>query len=590
MRAALVLALLAAALLGFWQAASAPEQLADFDVGSHAVRAVRVFHVLQGDRAEDQPGGWAGWAGLVGGFRAVGLEGNFYPPLVHMLTGAVFCLTGPTLKGAAAVMVPFYFLLVLSAAGFARPLGRAGALAAAALAAASPSVFTYGQLFLLDLPLAALAGFSLWMLAASRGFREAAPSWALGVGLGLGALVKPTFVLFVGGPVGLVLGLLLRDRLREAPGRRVALLGLVAAALLMGTTEWLVGMPIWAMPDPGELGLRALGALAGVLFAWLCLRAGARGLEEPVRTRWGHACGALLVAGLLAGPWYLMMAPSLAPGLFNPNPVEPSGFANLPEGVAYYLACLRSDHVLLPFGLLALAGLPVALLRRDSRPQLALVLLCLAVSTLGLSIHGGRLARYTLAQVVPLAWLAAAALAALPERARLAGVGLVTVWSLLFLTSWLPVSPLAKQTVYHVWGSQTAPPGDWGEFPAPVLRLDRPPEAPADPRFADLVAAAAEEAGPGTREVVYVYGGAGNEIAGENLHAVRLKLESEVRRLPWQVLEATPEATAAGLAAPSSPEEAVVILVGPQPPPASIGAYRLRRTVGPAIGIYRFGG
>ena len=622
-RLVLILAFLASLSLALWQGESDLEQLVDYDVGSHMIRSIRVYHILMGRTPADLPGGWASWAGFMGDYSQVHLEGNFYPPLMHLVGGLWFRFAGPSSAAGAALLVPAFFLLIAAAGGFARPLGPSASIAAAAMVAASPAAFVHGRLFLVDLPLAAAVGLSLWMLVASDGFRRPGPTWLLGVFLGLGCLVKSTFWLFTAPPVAVALLWLAGECFPTLADKRRALIPTLKALGLVVAVGYVVAIPLGRVPSPSEqawkAALAALACPAAALFLLNLARrpapaestgeveenqeaaeaSGDAVREGPgeapaveaagaspseLEERWRRVIASLALGGALAGPYNLMMAPSLAGGLANPNPLEPAGLQNVPEAFLYYLSCLAFDHLLLPFFLLAPVGLVLACRRPAWRHQALLAALSLGVSTLFLGYHGARLARYTLAHLVPLAWFAAAALAALPRARRHGALKVVVACALAFNASWWVAdrAPGPWAVFYHVWGNRSRVPLSWLPpvgFPGFPTALPPPTRAPLHPVLPTVFQEVEELLGPQGRQVLFCYtrrtGG-----TEENLHGARLKLEAERRRVPWTVLEVTEDAVEQGLVPADGEARGTVMLLAEQGElPPQMGPYRLAWTV-----------
>jgi hypothetical protein len=158
-------------------------------------------------------------AGAVG---AILDRSSFYPPLALCLTGAV-SLVLPVEAAGIAVMVAFLGLGMIAVYRLGRRLsGDATGLAAALLFATAPFVVFSSLRLQLDLPLAAMVAVALVALLATDGFTRLGPALALGLVCGLGMLTKPTFALYVGPPMLLVL----------ARGRRRGLVGFGLAILV----------------------------------------------------------------------------------------------------------------------------------------------------------------------------------------------------------------------------------------------------------------------------------------------------------------------------------------------------------------------
>src|SRR5712692_10454439 len=130
--------------------------------------------------------------------QAILLESSFYPPLVPCLTGLLYFAAPVVPLTAQAVMLAFLALGVAAVFGLGRQLqGVETGLLAALFFATAPFVILSLTNFQLDLPLAAMVALTLYVLARADGFARGPWCVALGAGLGLGMLTKPTFATYV---------------------------------------------------------------------------------------------------------------------------------------------------------------------------------------------------------------------------------------------------------------------------------------------------------------------------------------------------------------------------------------------------------
>jgi dolichyl-phosphate-mannose-protein mannosyltransferase len=167
---------------------------------------------------------------------------SFYPPLVPCAAGLLYRVLPSDAAGAQTVVLAFLAIGMVATYLLGRRLVDATAgLAAALLFATAPFVVYLTLRFQLDLPLAAMVALALWTLVATEAFTR--PGWALalGIAVGLGMLTKPTFPVYVGPPLLLVLA-----RVRgRGPWITALGAGLVAAVL---TIPWygprLAGLPL----------------------------------------------------------------------------------------------------------------------------------------------------------------------------------------------------------------------------------------------------------------------------------------------------------------------------------------------------------
>jgi 4-amino-4-deoxy-L-arabinose transferase-like glycosyltransferase len=189
----------------------------DWDGGKHLIIAFGYHDMI---RAGD----------LLGPFNAF----NVYPPLVHLIGAIPVLISGPSVDGPILVenlvFVPALALGTYKAASIAYDR-RVGALAVV-FALAVPMVISQFHNFMVDMPMAAIAALSVWLLLASDRFSKLGYSLAAGATIGAGLMTKNTFGLFV---VGLVLMMVLRGGWRH--WRNVLMFGGVAAAIAV---PWMV--------------------------------------------------------------------------------------------------------------------------------------------------------------------------------------------------------------------------------------------------------------------------------------------------------------------------------------------------------------
>ncbi|MBQ7503275.1 glycosyltransferase family 39 protein [bacterium] len=121
-----------------------------------------------------------------------------YAPALYATAFLLKPIVGEGLRACLHSQLIFIPLIIASVYYIAKPrYGTAAAAAAAIFACALPQVSLPVQNFIVDYPSAAFTVFCFWMLLESDYMQKTAPSVLFGAGLGLGALYKPTTVLFV---------------------------------------------------------------------------------------------------------------------------------------------------------------------------------------------------------------------------------------------------------------------------------------------------------------------------------------------------------------------------------------------------------
>lgn len=167
----------------------ADTQLPDGDSGKHLVYAYSYAEAI----AQGRP-------------LTVLLAWFEYPPLVHAV-GAIGALVAGMSETTLVITENLVFvpLLVVGCYGTGRLLGGAWAGALAAVfALAAPMLIGLFHVFMLDTAAAALVAMSTWLLLASKRFASLAYTVCAGVAVAAGFYVKPTFALFIGGLVAVM--------------------------------------------------------------------------------------------------------------------------------------------------------------------------------------------------------------------------------------------------------------------------------------------------------------------------------------------------------------------------------------------------
>lgn len=237
---------------------------------------------------------------------------NGYPP-VGLVTSAFYGLFGRRHDAAVFSQLPFALILLLAGYGLgARLADRRTGLLAAWLLASAPATVEVARQYLLELPLTAASTLAVWCLLAADRFTNKKYSILAGLAVGLAALSKQTFFLFLLGPTLFIMPGWVRAIRYETPAaghekpvRRIAkatgavAVGLGISWLLYGPHHhqaiegWFAAYPEYQAPY-GWIFLLATTALLGAS-TWLLF-----GRSTPLRN--GLAC--LLSAVFIASLWY----------------------------------------------------------------------------------------------------------------------------------------------------------------------------------------------------------------------------------------------------------------------------------------------
>ncbi len=204
-------------------------------------------------------------------FRAI-TQDEYRPPLFGLTMAGMYRLFG--VSADVAVMANVAYMVVLLAATYGIGLalgGRRLGLWSTALVAFIPLVFSMSRYSYSEFALTALVALSLCSLLASRRFEKKGWSVVLGASLGLGALTKQIFVIYVLGAVAVVFfqaGLPRRvwTRLRAGPHPRLRDVGLALGGGLLLAALW-----YW----PNREAAQALAGGNWLFPIWWFLAAGA---------------------------------------------------------------------------------------------------------------------------------------------------------------------------------------------------------------------------------------------------------------------------------------------------------------------------
>lgn len=451
-------------------------ELLTFDTGVHVCRAIRVRNLLLDRVPADHADKKLAWAVLMGPpNKLTNMEGNIYPPGVSVLCGAALAWANdPSIAGnvriATAVTAGFFFLLIVSVGGFTLPLGPRCSIFATLAVAASPLAISCSSQLLLDIPLAAMVAFTFWMLSACNDFRSRTYSILLGLAIGCGSLMKPTYWCFVALPIALALLPTAKDAFSSWKSR--VLLALTASAGIGAILYWArhINLMLPAEPNTDAHYLSLMGEALGytVLAIVLVYFINRRNVESPLTglsdasplQRFTNGCLAILVASLFFAPWYFPMMTSLHLNFYCNNPVEASGYHNIGPAFLYYAKAIAMDHFLLPYVFILPIGLFVGLKRRELRWNTILVIAAMVSSFIWLGCFGGRLSRYTLPQLLPLGWMLGCALASTSAWLWVQRALLLVAATLYGLVSFGyvytdGVGSIPRSYCYEIWGDST---------------------------------------------------------------------------------------------------------------------------------------
>ncbi|RLC45458.1 MAG: hypothetical protein DRH70_07475 [Candidatus Coatesbacteria bacterium] len=163
---------------------------------------------------------------------------DVYPPAHRLMLGLLFSILGPrtwVALGLSTVMFAALLIVVYLIARTIAPKDRTTALLATFLLGSFPVVFASSHFDNLSMTLSFAVALSILLLLRSGNFTKTHWSAALGVSIGLGLLVKWSFVVFVVGPLLLTLWHAL---IGKHASKRLTNLALAAAIAAITALPW----------------------------------------------------------------------------------------------------------------------------------------------------------------------------------------------------------------------------------------------------------------------------------------------------------------------------------------------------------------
>ena len=129
-----------------------------------------------------------------------------YPPFFYASAFLLDTVLGGWVPNAALYAgTVFLTILLISVYKIGSRWGESTGLLAAFICSMYPMIFWASRHFSLELPLAAMTALSVWGMLAANCFSGTKNSVVLGIVLGLGMLTKQTFIVYVCGPLGIII-------------------------------------------------------------------------------------------------------------------------------------------------------------------------------------------------------------------------------------------------------------------------------------------------------------------------------------------------------------------------------------------------
>lgn len=226
---------------------------------------------------------------------------DYYPPLVHLTATAFYGLFGVSMDVAAMSNSLYLVIFLLAIYGIGERLGGPWTgLLSAFVVSTFPIIFSMSRYLYVDFALTSLVAVNICLLLRSDRFERKGYAFLYGLSLGLGMLIKWTFIAFAAVPLLVVLASpgLLRSTWRDIQpsawrGRRA----LIASLIGLGLTA------LWFLPNVQATAELPLGH-ALVPLSWLLWTTTVYFLLAP-SSRGANLLGALGLGASVASGWYL---------------------------------------------------------------------------------------------------------------------------------------------------------------------------------------------------------------------------------------------------------------------------------------------
>lgn len=295
-------------------------------------------------------------------FEALTWQG-YRPPLVFVMASLLYRIFGVSTDVALMSNSLYIAILLLAVYGIGKRIyGKGVGLIAALLVSLFPILFALSRTFYVDYALVAFVSLSIYLLLESDDFRNRKFSLLFGLSLGLGMLVKWTFLAFVAGPFIYTLirlhtlgpQTLVPATSGDELGRLKATSRRILAHPLSHLAVGFLLTSIWYLPNRERVANLVLG---GWLFwlSWLLLSLTAYALSRRPSPR-VNLCSALLLGVSIAAPWYLPNIGFLRTFLFTAYGGGGPGAESIdflsPATYGHYLALLAREQIS-PFYFLA---------------------------------------------------------------------------------------------------------------------------------------------------------------------------------------------------------------------------------------------
>jgi 4-amino-4-deoxy-L-arabinose transferase-like glycosyltransferase len=205
-----------------------------WDAANHMMSALKYHDVLSQCMAQP-PLDVRAWKHCAG--ELIYVDGDVYAPLFSAIGGVMTFAAGNSITALAMTNVPFIAMLLAAMFVMGRRLySPLAGILAGVLLIAYPLVYQTSREFMFEFAILAWTAAGGCFLMLSERFRRPVMTMLFGVTVGLGALTKFTFLIFLIGPGVYVLGALLVDIVRHRidAGEATRRLLTLAGALVLG--------------------------------------------------------------------------------------------------------------------------------------------------------------------------------------------------------------------------------------------------------------------------------------------------------------------------------------------------------------------
>jgi len=171
-----------------------------WDWAAHMLSALK-YHQAMSDYTQ-QPDLWSLTSVKAVLRNLLGVDQSVYPPLFPLVGSFMIFIAGPSIKWLSMTNMLFMALLLYGLFKIGKKIHseESGVLSCIILCF-YPVVFSLSRQYMLEIALLAITALSIYFLLYSEEFRNRAFTALFGVSVGVGLLIKPTYLSYIVGPV-----------------------------------------------------------------------------------------------------------------------------------------------------------------------------------------------------------------------------------------------------------------------------------------------------------------------------------------------------------------------------------------------------